>query len=52
MNISEFDQLGAFFTDHAKVLFEYMKKLQDVGFSRQEALQLVISLQLLLLNQK
>ncbi|WP_181022634.1 hypothetical protein [Brevibacillus laterosporus] len=54
MNISEFDQLAATFTDHAKVLFEYMKKLQDVGFSREEALQLTINFQtnLAMLSQK
>ncbi|WP_197260773.1 hypothetical protein [Brevibacillus laterosporus] len=45
MNVSQFDQLAAAFTDHAKVLSEYMKKLQDEGFSRQETLQLTINFQ-------
>nr|WP_162305524.1 hypothetical protein [Brevibacillus laterosporus] len=53
MNISDFDQLVAFFVDHARVLSEYMKKLQDEGFSRQEALQLTLNLQTnIILNQK
>ncbi|MGG3873116.1 hypothetical protein [Brevibacillus laterosporus] len=45
MNISEFDQLSAFLSDHTKILSEYMKKAQDEGFSRHEALQLTINFQ-------
>ncbi|NKQ20664.1 hypothetical protein [Brevibacillus laterosporus] len=39
MNISDFDQLSTFLIDHTQILSEYMKKAQDVGFSRHEALQ-------------
>lgn len=54
MNISEFDQFSTFLIDHTKILSEYMKKVQDQGFSRQEALQLTINFQtnLMTISQK
>nr|WP_162305428.1 hypothetical protein [Brevibacillus laterosporus] len=43
MNILDFDQSDM--DQLAKILSNYMKKAEDLGFSREEALELTINLQ-------
>lgn len=45
MNVGQFDQALAAFGDLAKALHAYMKHLIAEGFTREEAIRLVIQMQ-------